>query len=295
MELKNIFTFIRAAEIGNFTKAAEELGYSQSTVTFQIKQLEQELGFKLFDRIGKSVSITPYGEEFISYANEFLRLAAKVDSLGKTSASQTGTLRLGVIESLFVWKIADMLPVFHKMMPNVNIEIKSATGAALYRMLRQNELDLIYILDNIIYQKDCVRACTFPVSVKFVAPLTHPLVNKKKISLSEIVQETLILAERDAIYRRELDNEAAKKGIEVIPTLEVDNLEVVLRLLKKWDGISFMPDYVVKESVENMDLKVLDVSYSNINLWSQVVYHKNKYITPQMETLIELVRKNNGA
>lgn len=293
MELKNINTFLRVAELSSFTKAAAELGYSQSTVTIQIQQLENELGFMLFDRIGRSVSLTPKGEEFIAYANEFLRLEARTLALRETAGSVSGTLRLGVLESLFVWKIADLLPQYHSKYPGVTIEIKSATGAALYRMLRQNELDIIYLLDNVVYHKDCVRACTSPVSLKFVASPKNELCRRKNIPLAEIAKEPLILTERDAIYRRELDHEAARNDIELVPFLEIDNLEVVLRLLKKQMGISFIPDYVLHESVEAGELAVLDVDYHIINLWSQLVYHKNKFLTPQMLAFIRMVRESS--
>ena len=295
MELKNINTFLRVAELSSFTKAAAELGYSQSTVTIQIQQLENELGFMLFDRIGRSVSLTPKGEEFIAYANEFLRLEARTLALRETAGSVSGTLRLGVLESLFVWKIADLLPQYHSKYPGVTIEIKSATGAALYRMLRQNELDIIYLLDNVVYHKDCVRACTSPVSLKFVASPKNELCRRKNIPLAEIAKEPLILTERDAIYRRELDNEAARNGIELVPFLEIDNLEVVLRLLKKQMGISFIPDYVLHESVESGELAVLDVDYHIINLWSQLVYHKNKFLTPQMLAFIRMVQESSSS
>ncbi len=295
MELKNINTFLRVAELSSFTKAAAELGYSQSTVTIQIQQMENELGFMLFDRIGRSVSLTPKGEEFIAYANEFLRLEARTLALRETAGSVSGTLRLGVLESLFVWKIADLLPQYHSKYPGVTIEITSATGAALYRMLRQNELDIIYLLDNVVYHKDCVRACTSPVSLKFVASPKNELCRRKNIPLAEIAKEPLILTERDAIYRRELDNEAARNGIELVPFLEIDNLEVVLRLLKKQMGISFIPDYVLHESVEAGELAVLDVDYHIINLWSQLVYHKNKFLTPQMLAFIRMVRESSSS
>ncbi|MDO5114521.1 MAG: LysR family transcriptional regulator [Synergistaceae bacterium] len=295
MELKNINAFLRVAELNNFTKAAAELGYSQSSVTVQIQQLEKELGFALFDRIGKSVSLTPMGEIFIGYANEFLRLESKTKALKENAGVVSGTLRLGVLESLFVWKVADLLPQFHSKYPAVKIEIKSATGAALYRMLRQNELDIIYLLDYVIYHRDCVRACTSPVSLKFVAAAGSELSGRKDIPLAEIMKEPLILTERDAIYRRELDQEAARNDIELEPFLEVDNLEVVLRLLKKQMGVSFLPDYVLHESVNSGELALLDVRYNVINLWSQLVYHKNKFITPQMQAFIQLIRESSSS
>ena len=292
MEVKNINTFLRAAELSSFTKAANELGYTQSTVTIQIKQLEKDLGVKLFDRIGKSVSLTPAGEAFLPYANQYLQLDAQIHAFGKSDSSAAGTLRLGVLESLFVWKIADLLPEYHKQFPNVTIEINSTNGAALYRMLRQNELDIIYLLDNVIYQKDCVRACAAPVAVKFVTWPGSSLCKRRGLTLADIARAPLILTERDAIYRRVLDHEAAAQGVELVPILEVDNLEVVIRLLKRRMGVSFMPDFVIREFVGRGELAELEVKDGTINLWSQLVYHKNKFLTPQMRSFIELIQNS---
>ncbi len=189
MELRTINTFVRVAELNSFTKAANELGYSQSTVTIQIKQLENELQFPLFDRIGKKVTLTPRGEEFLLYAREFLRLETHTRSLKDGADAVNGTLRLGVIESLFVWRITELLPEYHRLYPGVKIEIKTATGATLYKMLLQNDLDLIYLLDNVIYHKDCVCACTSPVSVKFVTFPENRLCTYEYIPFEEIAME----------------------------------------------------------------------------------------------------------
>ena len=80
MEIRNLMTFLRVAELQNFTKAAEQLGYSQSTVTVQIQQLEQELNVKLFERVGKKISVTEKGWEVFEYAKEIRNLTQKIEN-----------------------------------------------------------------------------------------------------------------------------------------------------------------------------------------------------------------------
>lgn len=77
MELRNLYTFIRASELESFTKVADELGYAQSTITMQIKQLEEEIGKPLFDRIGKKVALTSVGQDILPYVNEILQYEKK--------------------------------------------------------------------------------------------------------------------------------------------------------------------------------------------------------------------------
>ena len=83
MELRNIITFLKIAELQSFTKAAKQLGYNQSTVTVQIKQLESELNICLFDRIGKSIRLTEKGTEFFEYANQLVEIAEKAKKIAK--------------------------------------------------------------------------------------------------------------------------------------------------------------------------------------------------------------------
>lgn len=110
MDIKNVKTFIKVAELGSFTKAAEELLYVQSTVTIQIKQLEKELGFPLFDRVGRKIFLTAAGEEFLSLAYELVNMLSSAERIG--GKSQQTLLRIGVSESLLFSVITDFLPNF---------------------------------------------------------------------------------------------------------------------------------------------------------------------------------------
>ena len=100
MELRNITTFLRVAELQNFTHAAQELGYSQSAVTVQIRQLETELGVPLFERIGRSVSLTAPGQAFLQEAGEIIKAAERAKDAVRTAPEPEGTLRVGTMESL---------------------------------------------------------------------------------------------------------------------------------------------------------------------------------------------------
>ena len=85
MEIRNLVTFLKVTELNSFSKAAEALDYSQSAVTVQIQQLERELGVRLFDRIGKNVSITQYGKDFVSYARDVVPAISSAPSPARRS------------------------------------------------------------------------------------------------------------------------------------------------------------------------------------------------------------------
>ena len=100
MELRNLITFIHVAELGSFTKTAEELGYSQSTISFQIKQLEDELGFLLFERINHTITLTDKGKELISYAHRIRELTNEYKQLVTQENQLVGNIHIVVPDSL---------------------------------------------------------------------------------------------------------------------------------------------------------------------------------------------------
>ena len=123
MELRNIKSFIKVAEFENFSKAAEVLGYAQSTITLQIQQLEQELGVNLFDRIGKRVLLSEKGRAFLSYANDMVQLEAEAIETVSENTTPTGTLRIGTIESIASSFLPLLLEEDLKKCPQVHLDI----------------------------------------------------------------------------------------------------------------------------------------------------------------------------
>ena len=127
MEIRQLITFIRVAQFQSFSKAADSLGYSQSAVTIQVKNLEQELNTHLFDRIGKHVSPTTQGSRFLSYAHNILNEMNRAKAALSTPGDLTGSLSIGTVESLCFSKLPAILNEMHRLHPHVSIQIKATT------------------------------------------------------------------------------------------------------------------------------------------------------------------------
>ena len=102
MDFKNLNTFMHAAELQSFTRAGDRLGYSQSTISFQIKQLESELGFPLFERINHTISLTEQGKRLLSCAHKISEELENFHRDSSTPQELTGTVRLALADSLSV-------------------------------------------------------------------------------------------------------------------------------------------------------------------------------------------------
>lgn len=289
MELKNVITFLRAAELQNFTRVAEELGYAPSTITVQIQQLESDLGFQLFDRIRGRVFLTDLGQQFIPFAYEMATISKKVMLLGKEPMQIKGSLRIGILESLFTYILLPLLPQYIAEFPNVTIEFKTSSTTILFDMLRRNEVDIIFTLDKKIMEKDCVSVYSNPETLVFVTSPNHPIAGSHDVQLKTILEQQLILTERVGLYRRTLEDLAATQKLLVKPHMEVDNTDVIISLLKQGLGVSFLPKYTVRSDVSKGTLAIIDADVQPMRFWIQLFYHKNKWVSPQMKGLISLI------
>lgn len=290
MEIRNLITFVRIAEVRNFSKTAEQLGYSQSAVTMQIKQLEAELQVQLFERIGKKAKLTQAGQRLLPYALDILSAAGKAESIAREPEQISGKLRIGTCES---YVISVLPPVFMEMgerCPGVEISTHTAPVPDLIDMLRQNDIDILYFLDEKLYFPEWIKVMEQPENIYFVSSSSSPLARMKKIPISRLVEEPLYLTEKGISYRYAMEQTLAAAGYELHPRLEVGNTDVITRFLLKNKGISFLPEYVVKDDVKDGRLAILDTECPRIVMWSQLAYHRNKYVTPQMKLFLEFMQ-----
>lgn len=290
MELRNIKTFLCVAERCSFSKAAVMLGYSQSTVTTQIQQLEQEFGTLLFERIHKTVRLTAAGTEFVGFAQKMLLTADEAKNAMKRLPEENGELRIAMAESLCSTFFPDILERYHKEYPNVDLSIATGGTDDIFYMLRHNEADMVYTLDRRIYSPDLVTALEKEENVYFVASPSYSAAGKA-VTLEELTKYDFILTEKNMSYRKHLDELMASKSLQIRPFLELGSVEMIRTLVERGIGISFLPCYAVKDSIKNGTLVKIDVSENQIEVWRQLIYHKNKWVSPAMRAMIKLIKE----
>ena len=292
MELRNLITFIHVAELGSFTKAAEQLGYSQSTISFQIKQLEDEIGCLLFERINHTITLTDRGRELVSYAHQVRALTEDFkDSLTKEEECR-GHIHIVTPDSVCEEMIYSRYIDFHEKYPLISIRFTTGDSALMLDMLDHNEADVIITLDRRLYNKDYVIAKEEALPMHFVTSKRSRFVGKKNLSIHDIASEPFILTEYGQGYQRVFDKELAKKSMEITPVLEIGRTDVITHILAKSDMISYLPDFVTEELIESGELCYLDVCDIKVDIWKQLIYHKNKWMSKSLKTFIEYIKDN---
>ena len=293
MELRNLITFTHVAELGSFTKAAEQLGYSQSTISFQIKQLEEELDCLLFERINHTISLTERGHELVSYAHQVRALTDEFKENLNKEEELSGNIHIVTPDSVCDDMITTNYIDFHNKFPNISIKFTTADTLVMFDMLDHNEADIIITLDTHSYNKDYVIAKEEQLSMHFVASSNSKFAGKKNLKIKDIINEPFILTEYGQGYRRVLDKELAKRSLEITPILEIGRTDMITSLVAKGDMISFLPDFVTKEYIDSGELCYLDIKDMNMEIWKQLIYHKNKWMSKTLRTLINYIIEND--
>ena len=292
MDMKNINTFIYTAELGSFTKAAELLGYSQSTVSFQIRQLEEELGTVLFERINRTVTLTDRGKEILRYAHRMKQLAGEMQEMVQPKQEVRGHLRIAMSDSLCEEIAEKLFVLLQRKYPEVTMKIVIAGTDEMFRLLNQNQVDFVYTLDRHIYNSDYVIVTESQEAVHFVTGYQNSLNGKKQILLQELICQPFILTEKEMSYRRMLSEYLASRSLEIQPVFEVGNTELICRMLEKnASAISLLPDYVTEKAVQEKRLVRLDVKDFQLAIWKQLLYHRDKWISPQMQAFMNVIKE----
>lgn len=289
MDIRHFKTFKSIVEEGNFSNAAMKLGYTQSTVTCQIQQLEHELSIKLFEKIGRNMVLTTLGKELIPYTNELLEIIKKIESIGKLSDSITGELKIAVAESLISYKLENILSLFKQKAPNVKLSIISLNCLAIKNILLKGDVDIGLMYDAGSENDSLVITQLEDFTLALVC---SPIFDQNKFDLCKPNQEintSLIINEADCIYRRIVENYFIDNNISLNNAIELWSIEAIKRCVASNLGISFLPRFTVEEELRNGKLKELEVGYSDTKITAIYAYHKNKWISPAMSLFMQLV------
>lgn len=289
MEIRNLITFVHVAELNSFTKAAQVLGYSQSTISFQIKQLENELDCMLFERINHTISLTEKGKEVLAYAQQINHLTEEFKENINDSNEISGHIHIVTPDSICEMMMSANYPDFYAHYPKISLKFSTADTDDMFRILDHNEADIIFTLDSHVYQQDYIIAKEERISTHFVTSPNSPFANRKNLSVNDIIDQPFLLTEKKMGYRRVFDETLAKRSLYIQPVLEIGRTDLITTSLESGVGISFLPDFVTEKKVSEGKLVYLDITDFEIDIWKQLIYHRNKWISKHFNAFVQYV------
>lgn len=291
MELRNVKTFIKVAELENFSKAAAALGYAQSTVTSQIKMLEEELQVQLFERHGKRVSLSNAGLEFLNYAYQLQKCEAMALEHFSSRDEPEGTLSIGVMETICASYYAQIFTAYMKKYPKVELKTVVATTLECMDQLEQGRLDMILTVDREIHRPDWETAYEIPTEISFFCSSRHPFAEKKEVTLDELVKENFILIEAGCNYREAFEQYVQQKGKRLSQVMELGYTRLIIDGVTENLGVSLLPKFTLENEIRQKKISRFHLKGYRNPMSMQLIYSKNRWVSPAMRKFSELAKQ----
>lgn len=294
MELKYLQTFKTIIEEGSFSKAAIKLNYTQSTITFQIGQLEQIFSAKLFEKAGRHMRLTKAGEQLYPYINDVLVSVDKLYCFKHDLAEYKGTLQIGVGETLLCYQIPTILKTFHKYAPQTRLYLQSLNCYDIREKLLDGSLDIGIFYEDIGGFGDNLVTLPFgDYSMTLVASPELKDAYPDFITPKQNIPVPLIINEQACIFRQIFEQYLQKKSILLDHTIELWSIHTIKTLVKNNVGISYLPTFVVQDELSSGELAEIPTDICNAHISAICGYNRNKWLSPAMQYFIELISNKN--
>jgi DNA-binding transcriptional LysR family regulator len=300
MELRELAAFREVARHLSFSQAAARLGYVQSTVSAQIRGLEDDLGVRLIDRLGRSIALTAAGEALLPYADRLLEVAGEARAAATQplahGAALSGTVSVSAPESLLTYRLPPVLTRFRTEHPAVSIQLHPTPVGRFRgetrRAVVNGTVDLAVVLDAALQRPGFGSEILRREPISVVAPINHPLAINREVAPSQLAEQTVLLPEAPESgceYRGQFERHLADAGISVDHALEFASIETVKQCVIAGMGVTVLPSVAVEADVLAGRLARLAWRES-FEVYTQVVWNQRRSLSPAQAAFMQTAR-----
>lgn len=288
MTLRHMKIFVSVFRHSNITRAATELHLAQPSVSFAIKELENYYGIRLFERIGKRITPTETGKEFFGYA---LHIVSMFDEMEKKIRNwdTLGTIRLGASITIGTHILPTLVRQYQALYPDLRTEVTIKKSSSIERHILNNDID-IGLIETQPDQPDIVAVPFMEDSLQAIVAIDHPLSKCHEITLEQLAKYPFLMREKGSAGREILDSYFALLQITVHPLWESASTQAIVHGVAEGLGVAVLPYLLVKKNIDEHTVKTIPFSHPMTRKLN-IIYHKSKYLTDNMNTFISLCKK----
>ena len=296
MEIRQLRAFVAIAESGTFTAGAQRVHVTQAAISMQIRQLENELGAKLFIRAPRRVILTEAGEHLLQRARLILREHdAAQDEIAELAGAKKGRLRIGNSSANVAIEILPkLLRELHKQHSHAEVTVGSGTSEALVQQILAGELDLAFVSLPVEARGIQTERLAEDQLVAIASP-RHRLAKQRTVSAYTLAGEKLILGERGGNTRRLIDQFFSQAGVALKVAMELSRQAAIRRMVEADMGVGIVPFHSASEDVEKGRLVRWWIEGAQINWEFGIARLSGGYESPVMQTFTRLARKHFGS
>jgi len=295
LDLQKLKTFRVVAANSSFTRAAAELGYSQSSVTTQIKALERELGAPLFDRFTKKVALTEVGQRTFEYAGRLLALADETKAAVRKEGKPMGPLKLSAPESLLIYRLPDLLRNFQLDYPLVQLDLVPAGDPrAQAAAVLDGAVDVAFVAGEVVQSErlDVVHLCEEDVLI--VASAQHSLAKAEAVNWDHLARTQVLLTSRNCGYRAVFEGALDVVPVRLSGVMELTSMEAVKQCAIAGMGVAVLPRTAIAQELAQHRLVPVRWKGAPLVAYTQMLRHRDRWMTPALEGIWRLGQRHFG-
>lgn len=291
MELRQLKTFQTVSRVLSFNRAAEILNYSQSTVSAQIKLLEEEFGVTLFNRLGKRISLTESGQMLMRYSQKMLDI--EQETLARVSGWEEphGSISIRIPQSISTYLLPSVLSEFQSNFPMVGFDIGTCAYEALPHELRTGITDIAFLLaDSIPFSELRTEVLGFETLVIVSSP-DHPLAEQPHVHIRDLAGQSILLPKHDCSYKMLLQRILTDEKVSPATYIELNAVEAIKQCIFKQIGVAILPLMAIKEELAQKTMTILPCPEEQLETALLMIWHKDKWLSPILQFFMDTIRQ----
>ena len=290
LNLNQLRIFLACGKHRSFSEAAEALFLTQPAVTMQIKQLEAYFEIGLFHRHGRTIELTEPGRILFEYAQKIFKIAESAEkAILELKDLRTGILRVGTLKIYAKYMMPPLISSYQEKYPGIHVVLDEGSSTEITRSLidYKNELGLISSESSYPPQFEVIPYTQ--ERMVLVLGRGHPLNKKRKICLSDLAQEPLIVREKGSVSRQIILNKYREAKIKPHILTEATNLEFIIEQVQSGKGITFTAEWAVKDELARGSLKIRSLTEGPFLINVEIAYLKNRILSPAARAFMDLL------
>ena len=288
MTLRHMKIFEAVFRHSNITKAAEELHLAQPSVSVAVRELEEYYGICLFERLGRRIVPTELGKEFYGYALHIVSLFDEMEQKIR-NWDALGVIRIGASITIGTHILPPLLKQYQALYPELRTEVTIGKSAVIEQHILENKIDIGLIENQSEHPDINVLPFMEDYMQAIVAP-DHPLANCSQVTLEQLAQYPFLMREKGSAGREILDACFALEQITVHPLWESASTQAIVRGVAEGLGVAVLPCLLVRKNIEEHTVKMIPFSQP-LTRKLNLIWHRSKYLTDNMNAFIELCKK----
>lgn len=293
MDFDQLTTFLEVAKLGNFSRAGQKVFRSQSAVSAQIRQLEQEYGEKLLDRAGKSVRLTPAGEVLFEYAARLLTLRSEsIRAVADQGTTPRGVLAIGANEATCLYVLPDVFAEYTRLYPSVQISIYRNFSRKILQRVEDGVVD-VGIVTLPVKSPSLKVHSIYKDRLMLMVSAKHPLAKQKSVTVAEIVNYPFIFP-KTGYTRQTLDKLLRPYGSQLRIRMELPSVGMIKSFVVAGLGVSLISATFARDEVRAGEAKLINIE--DCELWRELglIYRADRTLPRAATAFIQLIKQRSA-